>query len=1242
MKATKVITSILLFLLCTCSYAATTFKASWNAMSLAPDLGASGYSSNSATVWVSDMQPPPYHEAGYLHTDFDTTDKSWIGGEWRVIPPYWANNPTHYFSDDGGTVEFWFKTEGDQTGILFSLEGFDGGGWVRHQVFYRAVSMLHNWTSAGIESFNYPWFQAAIPMGQWTHLAFAYDYANMTLKVYINGQLDVTFPFTNPAILFVPTTVELYIGGKSPNADVPNTQVGDYDEFRVYDAVLTDTEILDRYNAGRTIAGMIPEILTAFVPVGFLDMDYSETLVAQGGVEPYQWSISSDSLPPGLSLDSVSGVISGVPTQTGLFTFTVMVEDSQSESVQKELSLEILPDILNTITFMANYDNNTLKVDIFSYSSPGYSAGAGTVWQNSGRWGGSADIGTTVPAINYYGYQDAGTYVKGDEGTIEMWIKPAFDSEIPHINSQILLWAAYNFNHYISLTINHVNDIQFTGREEPGQTVSLATDGVSYDAETWHHVAATWKAGVGAALYFDGQSVDISTSFTEVTQIYYPSSPMIIGSRYDAFWFEGDIDAIVIYDQMLGAAQIAANYNREYPIVTDITLFTTAVKKGAVDFGYSQQLDAVGGTEPYTWQKTSGELPPGLSLNPNTGEIHDTPTAVGTYNYTIRVTDADLNYDEKTYLHEIIDSNLTWRPAVEINHPSSKDKAHKMQLADSLASGDNWQDYGDTIRGTHEIVSWYDTGDTLSGVAAPADTSTVMRLYRFMDQYDYADKETVKIIEFGWDSPTTAYLKANIATMEQLPFEGVAINPEIPGSVGSGDGRLRSNVFGDVPLQYSDFATAISNLQQTNFNKFTDNFVSLTILPGDVDWFDDFSQVISNMALVARFAQETGMKGILLDLEEYGDKDIFTYSSTRLKYTSTKTFTEYWDQIELRATEITQAMNAEYPDITIFLPVGYAGIWRDYEKFGSLEAMKVLLPAFIDGMVIASSEPTIFYEGTENSYGYKLELEFVQEYQRDLEGIQTFSRYPDLVRPKYNFGFAVFLDRGTSGFGQFHTNPAEYDQNYFTPEEYQNSVRYAQRYSEKYMWIYTEHISWWPLSSIPDDYINAQAEGRKIGIHPTALANGIAGVHYSEFLHSDAGYPPCTWSATPADLPDGLNLNSASGEISGFPLTPGAYNFQVQVTDSTAITASDTVTIEIVNVDNIVQPAIEITWNSIDGHQYQIFWSPDGLTNWQPCGPVLTGTGSVMKWYDVGDSSQGRSNPGLHRQPQRFYKIEAP
>ncbi len=54
----------------------------------------------------------------------------------------------------------------------------------------------------------------------------------------------------------------------------------------------------------------------------------------------------------------------------------------------------------------------------------------------------------------------------------------------------------------------------------------------------------------------------------------------------------------------------------------------------------STTLSATGGTIPYSWAIQAGTLPAALTLNAGTGVISGTPTAAGTYPFTVRATDS--------------------------------------------------------------------------------------------------------------------------------------------------------------------------------------------------------------------------------------------------------------------------------------------------------------------------------------------------------------------------------------------------------------------------------------------------------------------------------------------------------------------------------------------------------------------------------------------------------------------------
>jgi hypothetical protein len=63
---------------------------------------------------------------------------------------------------------------------------------------------------------------------------------------------------------------------------------------------------------------------------------------------------------------------------------------------------------------------------------------------------------------------------------------------------------------------------------------------------------------------------------------------------------------------------------------------------GEVGLGYTPvTYQATGGNAPYIWRVSDGALPGGLDISPD-GAISGTPTASGTFNFTVEVTDAAL------------------------------------------------------------------------------------------------------------------------------------------------------------------------------------------------------------------------------------------------------------------------------------------------------------------------------------------------------------------------------------------------------------------------------------------------------------------------------------------------------------------------------------------------------------------------------------------------------------------------
>ena len=71
-----------------------------------------------------------------------------------------------------------------------------------------------------------------------------------------------------------------------------------------------------------------------------------------------------------------------------------------------------------------------------------------------------------------------------------------------------------------------------------------------------------------------------------------------------------------------------------------ISLSPITLPDGSVGVVYNQTITASGGTAPYTFAVTVGSLPPGLSLNGSSGVLAGTPSATGSFPFTITATDA--------------------------------------------------------------------------------------------------------------------------------------------------------------------------------------------------------------------------------------------------------------------------------------------------------------------------------------------------------------------------------------------------------------------------------------------------------------------------------------------------------------------------------------------------------------------------------------------------------------------------
>jgi hypothetical protein len=110
------------------------------------------------------------------------------------------------------------------------------------------------------------------------------------------------------------------------------------------DAGSTATVTCNTFSGWKTDLVGVPAqavcITTTTLPDGTVTVPYSATLVSVGGTAPYTYSLVSGSLPPGLTLFP-SGMVTGTPTASGTFTFTIKVTDSAAGTATEVFTVTV-------------------------------------------------------------------------------------------------------------------------------------------------------------------------------------------------------------------------------------------------------------------------------------------------------------------------------------------------------------------------------------------------------------------------------------------------------------------------------------------------------------------------------------------------------------------------------------------------------------------------------------------------------------------------------------------------------------------------------------------------------------------------------------------------------------------------------------------------------------------------------------------------------------------------------------
>jgi antibiotic biosynthesis monooxygenase (ABM) superfamily enzyme len=140
-----------------------------------------------------------------------------------------------------------------------------------------------------------------------------------------------------------------------------------------------------------------------------------------------------------------------------------------------------------------------------------------------------------------------------------------------------------------------------------------------------------------------GTSVTITgLAFTGATTVAFGSTPALFEVNSDTSITAaspaggGTVDVTVT--NAVGTS--ATSSADQFTYIPTLTLASTGSSTTQVGQSYSQTNVASGGTTPYTYSVSVGELPAGTTLSASTGTVSGTPTAGGAFSYAITATDS--------------------------------------------------------------------------------------------------------------------------------------------------------------------------------------------------------------------------------------------------------------------------------------------------------------------------------------------------------------------------------------------------------------------------------------------------------------------------------------------------------------------------------------------------------------------------------------------------------------------------